>query len=280
MRLVVGLTWVVAAIAGLSACAAVPGIKAPDTGARGTYRLSGKPGIGSIFMSGSGDEPPQLLQRFRDLAGGVKARIYVAPFAGGLPNANDYVELFKAQGCTNVHLLGPDIADADGVYVVGGQTGPATENVAPYHADLRALWRKGAVIGGHSAGAMLWGEQLVVKGEARAAMTRGAWAEGGGLDIRPGIGLVPGTVIDPHFGERGRLPRLWVAAGATGLLGIGVDEDTAGIWDGTGKLTVVGAGTVTLVKREGEGDRDAARMTVLGDGNTVDLVDWGVPRPE
>lgn len=271
----------------LAACSAVPGLTPVDTGARGGYRVAGKPGFGTIFMSGSGSEPPVLLQRFRDLAGGIDAKIYVAPFAGGMPNANDYREAFMAQGCRNVKLLTgrleadrAAIGEADGIYVVGGQTGAAAENVTPFKQALHAAWRAGAVIGGHSAGAMLWGDQMVVKGEARAAMSKGTWTEGGGIEMRSGISLVPGAIIDPHFSERGRFPRLWVASGATGLLGIGVDEDTAAVWSGDGKLSVLGAGSVTLMRRENDNDRDAARVTVLSDGRSLDLADWGVPRPE
>jgi cyanophycinase len=271
----------------LGACAAIPGLPAPDNGARGLYRITGKPGFGSVFMSGSGQEPLALIQAFRDLAGGVDAKIYVAPFAGGMPNANDARLQFQSVGCRNVELLRGEIANdrdavekADAIYVVGGQTGAAIDNVAPFKQVLQAAWRRGAAIGGHSAGAMLWGDQLVVSGEGRAALAKGTWAEGGGLTMRSGISLMPGAIIDPHFNERGRFPRLWVASGAAGLLGIGVDEATAAIWHGDGKLSVIGAGSVTLIKRETEGDGDAARVTVLGDGRSLDLADWGVPRPE
>ena len=45
-----------------------------------------------------------------------------------------------------------------------------------------------------------------------------------------GFDLVPGVVIDQHFRQRDRIGRLLaLVAGSPGLLGIGVDEDTAAL---------------------------------------------------
>ena len=48
----------------------------------------------------------------------------------------------------------------------------------------------------------------------------------GAVRTGPGLGLVPQTLIDMHFGERGRLPRLLSGvAMAPEHLGIGLDEN-------------------------------------------------------
>src|SRR5260370_8394179 len=44
----------------------------------------------------------------------------------------------------------------------------------------------------------------------------------------PGLGLMPRMLIDMHFGERGRLPRLLSAVALDpDRLGVGIDENTA-----------------------------------------------------
>lgn len=269
-------------------CTSLPFQPAADDGRRGGYRIKGDgAGPGPIFFAGSGDHPPGQIQHFRDLAGGTGAYIVVGPFAGGAPAGVEARKAFQDLGVTNVELLdGQDVdadarllARADGIYLVGGVAEIAARKLTAYAEPLRAAWRAGAAIGGTSAGAMVWGERLIVKGEAREAVTKGVWAEGGGLDVKPGLAFLPGVIMDPHFNERGRFPRLWVAAGATSLVGIGVDENTAAVWTPADhRLTAVGSGTVTLVRHDGGDQGQTARVAVLGEGRSADLADWAVPR--
>src|SRR5260370_21716169 len=68
------------------------------------------------------------------------------------------------------------------------------------------------------------------------------------VHLAPGLGLARGTVMDPHFGRRDRLGRLLTALSySPGLLGVGIDEDTAAVIDSEGSLRVLGAGAVTVV---------------------------------
>lgn len=284
--------WLIGVVAAVLAagCAQLPFMAAPDDGKRGGYRIKGgAPGPGPVFLAGSGDHPPGQVQRFRDLAGGTGAYLVVGPFAGGAPAAEDARKAFLAGGSTRVDVLdGADaeadaklIAKADGIYFVGGSAEIAARKMKAYAEPLRAAWRAGAAVGGTSAGAMVWGEQLIVKGEAREAMAKGVWSEGGGLEVVPGLGFAAGLMVDPHFNERGRFPRLWVAAGATALVGVGVDENTAAVWTPDDhKITAVGAGTVTLVRHDGANKGKDARVAVLGEGRSADLDDWDVPRFE
>jgi cyanophycinase len=48
------------------------------------------------------------------------------------------------------------------------------------------------------------------------------------LKIAPGLSLLEGVIIDQHFDQRGRLGRLLCGVAENpGILGIGIDEDTA-----------------------------------------------------
>jgi len=68
--------------------------------------------------------------------------------------------------------------------------------------------------------------------------------------LAEGLGLVRDVVIDQHFGQRNRYGRLlMLVAQSPGLLGIGIDEDTAAVVtrESAGELLrVVGRGAVTV----------------------------------
>lgn len=274
----------VLALAVLAGCGAKPGSTSKATGPR--YRTL-EQGPGALFLSGGADDPPALLARFRDLAGGRGARIVIVPFAGGPGAGRPYVAAFAELGAPDAVELATDdvaagrkaIAAADGVYVVGGLTRILVDRVAPFEDAIRGAWRAGAAVGGHSAGAMICADQVIVKGEAPAALAHGVDAEAGGLDVKAGMGLLAPAIVDTHFGERARFPRLWVAAGATGRLGIGVDPTTAAVCTNDGLLTVYGTGSVTLIRPEGAAG-SPARVAVLGPGDRARLADWRVDPQE
>jgi len=115
--------------------------------------------------------------------------------------------------------------------------------------QVRELYRKGATLAGTSSGASALSETMMVGGDGdKSPSVRGS------LRMAPGLGLIPGVIIDQHFAERGRMGRLLGAiAQNPRMLGIGIDEDTAVIFDRTRDFTVLGSGAVYIV--------DAGAMT-------------------
>lgn len=99
---------------------------------------------------------------------------------------------------------------------------------------------------------------LGVAGTSAGASVLGALMPGGDDDraspdlsdaaLARGLGLLHGAVIDQHFSQRRRLSRLLdLIASQGGLVGLGVDEDTAAVIRPGRSLAVVGRGSVTLV---------------------------------
>jgi cyanophycinase len=102
---------------------------------------------------------------------------------------------------------------------------------------------------------------LVVAGTSAGASVLGAWMPGSSakedsatvLDLSDaplarGLAFLPGVVIDQHFAQRRRLARLMdLSSRYGGLIGIGVDEDTAAVIRPDVSLTVIGSGSVTLI---------------------------------
>ena len=83
---------------------------------------------------------------------------------------------------------------------------------------------RGAAVGGTSAGASILAEHMIAFGRSGATPRQRMSQLAGGL------GLVQGAIVDQHFAQRNRYGRLLsLVAQSPGLLGIGVDEDTAAV---------------------------------------------------
>ncbi|WP_368039501.1 cyanophycinase [Sphingomonas sp. ID1715] len=130
--------------------------------------------------------------------------------------------------------------DAAGVFFSGGDQLRITSQVGdtPIEAKVRALFERGGLIAGTSAGATAMSETMLVKG------TSAETHRIGDLHMAPGLGLIRNVIIDQHFAERGRFGRLLGAvAHNPRVLGMGVDEDTAAIVEGN-SFRVIGSGAV------------------------------------
>ncbi len=137
----------------------------------------------------------------------------------------------------------------------------------------------GFVLAGTSAGASAMAELMLVYGHGWRSLLKG------GTDVKPGLGLLPGVLLDQHFVERGRYPRLMHAVLAhPEFLGIGLSEETGllirggqpGLVFGDEAVVVVDAAEVTHNNLPGlpEGKIISAhglRLHLLVAGQALDL---------
>lgn len=195
-----------------------------------------------------------ILGSFVRHAGGAKARVVIIPSASEEPEARveTYALLFRRLGAAEVHAVHAErgavdeadreaIRNATGIFVTGGDQVRLMEHLRATGCvePIRDAVRKGAVYAGTSAGASAASHAMI------------AGNEDGSIAIHEGLGLVPNAIIDQHFGERQRLGRLVDAVRAKQLVGVGIDENTAIVWNGSsGEVKVEGVGTVTIVDRE------------------------------
>ena len=85
----------------------------------------------------------------------------------------------------------------------------------------RCLHDHSFILAGTSAGAAALGTQMLVGGRGWRSLLAG------GIEVLPGLDLLPGLLIDQHFAERARYPRLLHAVLAyPHLLGLGLNEET------------------------------------------------------
>lgn len=213
-----------------------------------------------------------LLQAFAELCGGTGARIVLITTASGVPEQvfATYLAAFRRLGIGDVRELRlasheqanseqtlATLAEATGVFITGGDQA-RLQFLVGSGANL-ALRRRVAdcslVVAGTSAGATALGQVMILGGSVRGSDDDPD--DGDDPDDRetaddrlrtgPGLGLLPAAVIDVHFTQRSRLPRLVAAvARHPSRLGIGIDEDTA-VLVRSGRFDVLGRGGVVTV---------------------------------
>lgn len=159
------------------------------------------------------------------------------------------------------------VEEADALFFTGGDQLRITSLLGGTRVDaaVRARWQAGAPLAGTSAGASALSGTMIVGGDGDATPALNT------IQMAPGLGLLPNTVIDQHFAQRGRIGRLLSAlAQNPAVLGIGVDEDTAVVVTPDGLFEVVGSRTVTVLDGAQVSGTNASE---LGGGEALALTD-------
>lgn len=232
---------------------------------------------GHLLIVGGGEQPETLVRHFVDLAGGPgKATIVVVPMASSEPEATGEEKAAELRGYgaeVTVVVLTRAQAEsigsarrfdgATGIWFTGGDQVPlvAVLRGTPALAAIKARYQAGAVVGGTSAGAAIMSDSMIT-GNQRQPDSLGYYGdEYDGvrrdfIEVVPGLGFLPGTIVDQHFLRRERHNRLLSAVlERPSLLGVGIDEGTALEVDPEGPWRVLGRSAVVIV------DARQARVT-------------------
>ena len=236
-----------------------------------------------------------ILRKFIEVSGGKSARIVIIPTASTLEDSGRrYEKLFRKLGAEEAKSLPFTSRDdaskaewldyiekANAIFVTGGNQLRLTTILGgtPVAKAIRRANARGVTVGGTSAGAAILSEHMIAFG------AEGHTPHAGRVTLVPGFGLTNRIMIDQHFRQRDRLGRLLTALAYNPFaVGVGLDEDTAAFIDHTKKLTVVGAGAITIVDASELSHSSIAdtkegkpvcmtnvRLHVLVDGGTFDL---------
>jgi cyanophycinase len=199
-----------------------------------------------------------ILSRFVEMAGGPSARIVILPTASSLPGAGQlYETVFTELGAESATILTIDtrddadddglvelVQDSTGIFLTGGNQVRIAAMLGGTRvaSALNARSLQGVPVAGTSAGASVLSAIMVAGGRAGATPKRQL------ARMAPGLGLIDSVIIDQHFRERNRVGRLVTMVSYNpGLLGLGIDEDTAAIIMPDGLFEVVGRGSVLVV---------------------------------
>ncbi|MDP8903777.1 MAG: cyanophycinase [Chloroflexota bacterium] len=214
-----------------------------------------------ILIGGAEDKVRErvILNRFVSLAGGPDARIAVVSTASSLgPLAGEmYRRIFSELGAREVQPIhamtrgqandsrhARTVSNSTGVFLTGGNQLRLSSTIGG--TDLANAiverHRQGAVVAGTSAGASAMSTHMVAFGAS------GATPKQRMFQMAAGLGIVPGVIIDQHFEQRNRLGRLLaIIAQNPSLLGLGIDEDTAGVIGPDHVIEVIGRRSVTII---------------------------------
>ncbi|MEQ1642454.1 MAG: cyanophycinase [Pyrinomonadaceae bacterium] len=202
----------------------------------------------------------RILKKFLELAGGTSAEVLIVPVASDYPEfaADVYTQAFRNLGVASPRVLRAtsrqDVVNADvdklldgitGIIMTGGDQMRLVSLLGGTKLAekiRKAVRETDVVLAGTSAGAAAMSTSMIVRGEPTSHPHKNA------VRLSPGLGFLKNIIIDQHFSERGRISRLITAVSFNPYnLGIGIDENTAIILDGQGKLEVYGQGSTTIV---------------------------------
>lgn len=224
---------------------------------------------GNLLAVGGGESDEvtedslEIIEKFVEMAGGAsKAEIILMTAATDDPAAAEkrYREIFKRLRFKKFDVI--DIAmreqafdeailkkieKATGLYFTGGDQLHITALMGGsplYNLILQKFNDGKSVVGGTSAGAMMMSSSMLLSGTSDCAPKLGS------IEVAPGLQLLPNSIIDTHFSQRGRYGRLLSAVVHNPqIVGFGIDERTAMVVSGSngGGFEVIGEGAVTVV---------------------------------
>lgn len=192
---------------------------------------------GHLILVGGGSIPEDVTDKFVELTEG--GPIVVIPTASKTPEKvkcnfprSTVLHTTDRRMCFRHEFYKP-LEHASGVWLCGGDQVRLVSMYknTPVEMQLKYLLRRGGVIGGTSAGASAVSKVMMYEGEERE-----------------GFGLIDNVIVDQHFTNRNRLPRLLsLLSKHPDQIGLGIDEGTAALIEEE-KIVVLGVGKVNVCR--------------------------------
>jgi cyanophycinase len=206
---------------------------------------------GSLVVVGGGGTGPDIVARTLALAGGKDAIVAVLPQSSAVATAGDSsVKMWLEAGAREAAKIAFDdpkaaaaLRRASLIWMPGGDQNRFMKAIEGTGlADIiRESYRRGAIVGGTSAGAAVMAEHMFTGDADLTSLIAGATV------TAPGLALWPEALVDQHFLKRQRDNRLISAVmDRPTLIGVGIDEGTAVIVQGK-SFEVVGKSSVMVV---------------------------------
>jgi len=220
---------------------------------------------GYLMIIGGGQRTAEIMQATVDIAGGSASRFVIIPQASGEPLETalyqqkdilkygagevSYLMLDSSNVDDQVNL--EQVSSATAIFFSGGDQSRLTRLLLGTELlkEINALYKRGGLISGTSAGAaiqselMITGEEHINKNADRPYNTIAP----NNIETVHGFGWLTEAVIDQHHIKRRRNNRLIsVVLEHPKLLGIGIDESTAILVNPDRTFTVLGDASVII----------------------------------
>ncbi|MHC2991007.1 cyanophycinase [Pontibacter sp. HJ8] len=202
-----------------------------------------------------------ILKRIHDELPGPGTRIEVITTASSIPEemGKMYTDAFLLLGCDNVGVLPIQqpcdaanplyldrLREANAVMFTGGDQ----ERIRQVFLKTEALQilkcryeqEEMFLISGTSAGAMALSKTIIDGSIGTDSLVKGK------VELKEGMNLIDGVIIDTHFVNRRRMPRLIEAiARVPSHIGIGLGEDTGILIKNNACVETIGSGLVIIL---------------------------------
>ncbi len=212
----------------------------------------------TLVIIGGGARPPAVVAEI--VRAGAGGRIVVVPAASGEPESVGAAQAaeFAAAGFASaaVALGDPDadstvalVESATAVFFSGGDQNrlAAAWGGTRALAAVHAVYARGGVVAGTSAGAAVMSRVMITGDEAGGDGSFDS-VEARDVVTAEGFGFVSWAIVDQHFAARHRQNRLIsVVLDHPDLIGVGIDEATAVVVSPAGEMRVAGDGSVQVV---------------------------------
>jgi cyanophycinase len=215
---------------------------------------------GHLFIIGGGKRPAAMLEELIKVAGlSQGGHVIILTMASSEPDTAAFygIKQFVDMGLPAERLRAyhfekghypvsavDSLRFARLIYLSGGDQNKFMDVVlgSPLYEAIHQAYRQGATIAGTSAGAAVMSRKMISGNEHKHPEYTGDFRtiEADNIEIKAGLGLLPGAIVDQHFVYRMRMNRLIaVALEHPAELCIGIDESTAIVVSGR-RARVVG----------------------------------------
>ena len=235
---------------------------------------------GALVVVGGGATGPEIVAKTLALAGGKTAIVVVLPQSSADADAgDDSVKMWLDAGAREAAKVAFDDRNAPAalrratlIWMPGGDQNRFMKAIdgTGLAEIIRERHRAGVTVGGTSAGAAVIADAMFTGEADLKALTAGATV------IGKGLGLWPDALIDQHFLTRQRDNRLISAViDRPTLVGVGIDEGTAVVVQGT-SFDVIGKSSVVVIDARGaQVDKTPAGGLVSGRGLKLSVLHAG-----
>lgn len=233
----------------------------------------------NVVIFGGGKIDDTLLSEFLSHSKIKNPNLLIIPQAANVSDVEktgvQYKKIFENIGVNNIRVL--DLSDRDNameaikwsdIMWISGGSQVRLRNAMEKSRVIENIRDKifdGFLVGGTSAGASIMSKTMMANNTTDKETGK----------MRPvisyGLGVWDSAIIDQHFSQRKRLPRLDHAVKVhPDLVGIGIDESTGVVYKGKNEFSVIGEGTVTVLQEESRAklkETDELKKRVLKKGD-------------
>ncbi|MGA0609132.1 cyanophycinase [Caldimonas sp. KR1-144] len=247
-------------------------------------QLTGGAGSGWVVLPTAAGRPQRVAVGIANALMREGAQVEVLPVAPSWPDVD------LAQAVRDPRIV-EEVRNAQGVFFSGGAQERITSTLAPDGGStplldaIRELQLRGGVVAGTSAGAAVMSSTMIRDAQDNLRVLKAGARMG--REIDHGLGFIGHELfIDQHFLKRGRIGRIIPVMWQQGLrLGLGIDENTAAIIEGSEIEIIGGKGALLVDLTHARHDPSlpafnlrGARLSYLDRGDRHDLA-TGVTTP-